>query len=210
MPIEGENDVMASHSAQAGSGHACAPSLFRKQFAFGNAALFRLIAVLLVGLIVGNTTFAREREYIVKGGFLYNFGVYVDWPEAPDPFIIGVLGEDPFGEVLDEIARRKKLKGAPIQIRRFKDVSEYSPVHLLFVAEPEMLPAAMEKIGDNPVLIVADTEGAARRGATINFYIEQDKVRFEVNREAATRKGLKISSQLLRFARIVDEGQQSP
>lgn len=136
---------------------------------------------------------------------MYNFGLYVTWPDKPDPFHIGVLGKDPFGEVLDTIAKHRKLGGAPIKIHRFNSPADYKPVHLLFVSETQLLEEVVRVIGTSPVLIVTDAEGSAQRGAIINFFIENSRVRFEINRRAADQAGLKISSKLLGLARIVDE-----
>lgn len=147
---------------------------------------------------------ADEREHAVKATYLYNFGIYADWPEPPNPFTIGVLGEDPFGMLLEEIAQKRKIKGAPIQIRRFKNAQQLVHADILYIASPELLAPVEEALREKPVLIVTDGEGLAQKGAVINFYIEEGRVRFEVNRKAAVRKNLKLNSQLLRYARLVE------
>jgi hypothetical protein len=154
-----------------------------------------------------------NREYAIKAAYIYNFGRYVEWPPAsfPDsqsPFVIGVLGSDPFGALLDEIVQSKKIEGRPIAARRFASMAEYRPCHILFVsaaASPEQKLAAIKMAQDSPVLLVGEDPGLAERGATINFFIEQNKIRFEINAEAARREQLKISSKLLSLAKIVGE-----
>jgi hypothetical protein len=154
-----------------------------------------------------------NREYAIKAAYIYNFGRYVQWPPAsfPDsqsPFVIGVLGSDPFGALLDEIAQSKKIEGRPIAARRFASMAEYQPCHILFVsaaASPEQKLAAIKMAQDSRVLLVGEDPGLAERGATINFFLEQNKIRFEINAEAARREQLKISSKLLSLAKIVGE-----
>jgi hypothetical protein len=156
------------------------------------------------------------REYEVKAAFLYSFATFIDWPgdavpDAGDAFIIGVLGTDPFGPVLDAIAASKTVRGKRIVVRRFATLEDYTPCHILFVADSERarMRGVVEKLRDAPVLLVADTEGFARVGGAINLVIEDNKVRFEINQAAAEHAGLKISSKLLRLARLVKTEEES-
>ena len=174
-----------------------------------------LATAVLAGLTVSTLATAAEpapTEYEIKAAFIYNFAKYVEWPEESGPdsgelFVIGVLGDDPFGALLDQIARTKTVGDKPIVIRRFDRLEDYTPCHVLFVAASaqDLLPAVLEKLAHSPVLVIGDTEGFAQRGVTINFVIERSKVRFEINPEAAACAGLKISSKLLRLAKIVTE-----
>jgi len=171
------------------------------------------LAAVLAGLTVSTLAPAAEpapTEYEIKAAFIYNFAKYVEWPENNDldsgeAFIIGVLGADPFGALLDQIARSKTIGDKPIVIRRFEHVEDYTPCHILFVAasEHDRLPAILEKLAHSPALVMGDTAGFAHAGVAVNFVIERSKVRFEINPAAATRAGLKISSKLLRLATIV-------
>ncbi len=152
-----------------------------------------------------------NREYAIKAAYLYNFGYYVAWPEntfADDqaPFAIGVLGADPFGDVLDEIARTKKIAGRQIVIKRFASMEDYQPCHILFVTSSARAAdslAAIQKAHFYPVLLVGESPGFAEQGGTINFFIEENRVRFEVNMEVAKQEQLKISSKLLSLAKIL-------
>jgi len=174
-----------------------------------------LAAAVLAALSVSSLAPAAEpapTEYEIKVAFIYNFAKYVEWPEetaldSGGVFIIGVLGDDPFGALLDRLAHNRTIGDKPIMIRRFERFEDYTPCHILFVAasEQERLPAIVEALADSPVLLIGDTEGFARRGVAVNFFIEESKVRFEVNPEAAARAGLKISSKLLRLATIITE-----
>jgi len=152
-----------------------------------------------------------NREYAIKAAYLYNFGRYVEWPpegfeSSGAPFVIGVLGKDPFGAVLDEIAGSKRIEGRRIAVRRFATMAEYTPCQILFVAasaSPQQKAAALQKAQESAVLLVGEGSGFAKQGAVVNFFVESTRVRFEINTEAARRAQLKISSKLLSLAKIV-------
>lgn len=147
------------------------------------------------------------KEYDVKAAFLYNFLLFVEWPgkafEKPEtPFSIGVLGKDPFGEKLDDIAERKTARNRKIVIKRFKKWEDLEPCHLLFVGREEM--KNWEKIGVKiknwNVLTVGEDENFAKMGGMIQFVRVEDNVRFVINEGAALRQDLEISAKLLELA----------
>jgi hypothetical protein len=145
-------------------------------------------------------------EYTIKGVFLYSFGRNVEWPNTAfaddsDPFIIGILGEDPFEGILDEIAEKKTIHGRKIVIRRFASVQSYKPpCQILFVGRsltPEQQAVVIAKTEGQPVLVVGESPGFAERGAAVNFFSEGDRIVFEINSNAARRAGLSMDAKLL-------------
>jgi len=174
-----------------------------------------------------------SREYQVKAAFLYNFMNFVDWPEeklsdSNEPMIIGVIGEDPFGDAFKPIKDRP-IRGKNVVIRRFKgleelkksdeiDESQSNPqiealkkCHVLFIcsSEKKRLGETINLVKDHNVLTVSDIEGFLEAGGIINFVMEDQKVRFEINVTAAKRAKVKIRSQLLRLAKRVVEEEPS-
>ena len=156
-------------------------------------------------------------EYEVKAAFLYSFASFVTWPSASaqakeSSFVVGVLGDDPFGKDLDRIAAAKTVGGKKIVIRRFLSSDACTPCHILFLSSSiaDHLPTILMKLQASGALLVGDTEGFAQKGVHINFYLDEARVRLEANRRAAERAGLKISSKLLRLARIVGDDQAPP
>lgn len=148
-------------------------------------------------------------EYKVKAVFLFHFAQFVEWPEgsfsnADDPLVIGVLGEDPFGQYLDEVVSGESIKGHPLLVKRFDRLEDIGACHILFVRAEgmgqlrtvlkELEPRAMLTVGDNPAFI--------RAGGMIRFFSEDSKIRLQINPEAARSSGLTISSKLLRLADI--------
>ena len=153
-------------------------------------------------------------EYTIKAVFLYNFSRYATWSATPDPssdkpFVIGVLGSDPFGEVLDEIAAKKTVHGRPIVIMRFTSLADYRDgCHILFVCgslPSEQQAAAITRAEGIGTMLVGETPGFAEQGGTINFYTDGDRIRFEINAAAAHRARLELDGKLLSLGRPAND-----
>ncbi len=153
---------------------------------------------------------ARAPEYEVKAAFLYNFAKFVEWPSASlaPSFRICVLGRDPFGVALSNIVQSKSISGRPIVRVQLQSPAEVRLCHVLFISQsdPEALKQVLERTRGLPVLTVGESADFLRLGGSINFVLEQDRVRFEINLESAERHHLKLSSKLLAVARVVNVG----
>ncbi|MDP2309087.1 MAG: YfiR family protein [Pseudomonadota bacterium] len=152
----------------------------------------------------------QTREYALKAEFLERFTQFVDWPKEafPDPgaaFVLCVVGQNPFGSLLEEMARARRFGRRRGEVRYLGDLARLHECHLVWVsrAEKHTLDVVLAQTGGRPILTVGDTPGYAEAGVLINFFIEQDRIRFEINHLAAQRGGLVFSSQLLRLARVV-------
>jgi hypothetical protein len=154
-------------------------------------------------------------EYQVKAAFLYNFAKFVEWPVSafPNetaPFVIGVLGEDPFGKELDRITEGRIVQGRSIIVRRFQDTSDLAACQILFICSSERprLKDIFKALERANVLTVGEMDGFAQSGGGINFFLLENKIRFEINTAAAELSGLKVSSKLLSLARIVKKNEE--
>lgn len=152
----------------------------------------------------------RPTEYQVKAAFLYNFAKFVQWPAdafgGPSaPLVICIAGEDPFGNYLTRIVAGKTINGRRLIVEGRPETADFRSCHIVFadVAEKKHLPQILGGLKDAPVLTVGETDGFTQEGGVVNFYLEQNRVRFEINVAAAARGRLKISSKLLALARIV-------
>src|SRR3979411_1073961 len=145
-------------------------------------------------------------EYLVKAGFIYNFAKFVEWPstafaEPDSPIVIGVLGTDPFGTIIDKIVQDKKIGTRGFVVKRLKwgtDLKELKECKILFVGASEKahMDELVQIVRGLPILTVCETPGFADRGGVIRFVLEDNRVRFEVNVVAARQAGLTISSRL--------------
>jgi hypothetical protein len=154
---------------------------------------------------------APVKEYQVKAAILLQSARFVEWPaEADAPIVVGVLGEDPFGPLLDQIFKGESAKGRPLEIRRFKAPQDLEPCHILFVcaSEKERWPEIRKRLGEDAFkargpLTVSDIEAFAEAGGVLHLDLQEKKVRLRINVDAAARASLKISSQLLKLAVVV-------
>ena len=147
-------------------------------------------------------------EYEVKAAFLFNFMQFVEWPagastNAKAPFMIGVLGEDPFGAMLEKTVKSETLRGRPLAIRRTQRIANLKDCHVVFVCRSEKarIGEILDALHGSSVLTVSDIEHFCRNGGMIGLFNEGGKIRFEINQEAAEQCQLKISSKLLRLGR---------
>ena len=166
-----------------------------------------LLLLLVAGLLLLGGK--RRGEYELKAAFLYQFAKGVTWPEAAfagsPSFTIGVLGEDPFEEDLEETVGGKSIGNRPIVFERFAELALLRPCQLLFVAESEADEVAevVAKLRGLAVLTVGDEEDLARRGLMVSFKTESRKVRFEMNVAAIRAAGLEVSADLVDAATVV-------
>lgn len=144
-------------------------------------------------------------EYEIKAVFLLHFSKFVEWPAsaftAPNaPMFLCVLGDDPFGPVLEEVVRNESVGSHPIAVARYRLAGDVDRCHILFIgtsAEPRRI---LDQVHGKSILTVSDEEEFTRRGGVIGFVTVNGKVKLQVNRSSAQRADLRISSRLLRLA----------
>jgi hypothetical protein len=162
-----------------------------------------LSAIVLALLSAQASSAGDDLEYQVKAAFLFNFLKFVEWPGGASeaPWVIGILGTDPFGPILDNTVRSKIVNGRPVQVRRYAHLSDVKDCNVLFIGRGEF-----ERLG-TPVrpglLTVGEAPGFLKSGGIINFYLEDNHVRFEIQPSAAHSSGLRVSAQLLKLGRAL-------
>jgi len=170
----------------------------------------RTVLLALALLFNGAFAAAVPGEYQVKAVFLYNFTHFVEWPADafPDPqapFVIGVLGQDPFGAALDEAVRGESVNGRPLVVQRYSGVSDLKPCQILFI--DRSIDGEIEKalgiLARQRTLTVSDLDSGTPRAVIIRFLNENQKIRLQINVDSARTAGLTISSKLLRPAQVI-------
>jgi hypothetical protein len=172
---------------------------------------FSLLTLLPLWLpLVGSIEATQEgqpTEYQLKAAFLFNFAMFVEWPqhafaERTSPFVIGVLGENPFHDDLAKTLQNKKIDDHPLQVREIHLPVEATNCHLLFISasEKKRLPEVLQSVKGSSVLTVSEIDGFTQEGGMINFVLQGTKVRFQINKETASASGLRISSKLMNLA----------
>jgi hypothetical protein len=154
-------------------------------------------------------------EYQVKAAFLFHFAQFVEWPEetlkdASSPLTYCTIGEDPFHGSLDAALNGKTIGARSFRVLHFKQPQEVQGCQVLFVgtAERKFLPSILASVKGNSVLTVGESEHFVQEGGMIGFCLEENKIRFEINLEAAQKANLRISSRLLALAKSVIGGQR--
>jgi hypothetical protein len=168
---------------------------------------FVLSLGLLLAAAPGHAQAPPPSEYQLKAAFLFNFAKFIDWPpeafaDDKSPLIIGILGDNPFGNDLEPTVAGKKINDHPITIRMFRAAAEATNCHILFISnsEKKRLPEIIQSLRGTSILSVGETERFIETGGMVNFVQEASKIRFQINDDAAKAARLKISSKLLSLA----------
>lgn len=173
------------------------------------------VLAMLVGLILADTartTRAQSQasEYHVKAAFLFHFVQLVDWPAGSlgndaNAVTVCTVGEDPFQGDLEATLAGQSLGARSFRIRHLKSADDFQGCQVLFVSKRDALRLSrlLAVLKDGSVLTVGESDGFVEQGGMIGFLLVDNKVRFEINLQAAERAHLKISSRLLLLAESV-------
>jgi YfiR/HmsC-like len=177
-----------------------------------------LRAVALVSvLVIVSSLFAQTSkpgEYAIKATYLYNFARYVEWPVRSavngDSFAICVLGQDPFGSSLDSALAGETIDGKNVVARRISAPQDAVTCRIVFISSSEdaRLKGHLTALRKTDVLTVGDMPNFSQRGGMIQFVLDGNKVRFQVNLATAEEAGLTLSSELLKVAIAVRRTSQ--
>ncbi|MBN2227445.1 MAG: YfiR family protein [candidate division Zixibacteria bacterium] len=158
----------------------------------------------------------QPSEFDVKAAYVYNFTKFVDWPSEvfPDdsaPVRIGVFDDIEFVRILKETVQGKTAYGRQLEVIPVNDDTQLTDLHILCFAHDiqDRQVALLDTLRDRPLLTIGECGRFTARGGMINLFMEDNKVRFEINPEATRRAGLTISSHLLKLARIVPESSSA-
>jgi hypothetical protein len=186
------------------------PAVSKNNFASKN--LIALLAAFFFALVfsaapVCTAQDTQPTEYQIKAAFLFNFAKFVEWPAEAfattnSPLVIGVLGQNVFGDNLERTISNKTINNRPLLCKEFRSVTEATNCQILFISASEAarFPKIVDALHGTSVLTVSESDQFIEAGGMINFVIEANKIRFQINAEAAKKSGLSISSKLLSLA----------
>jgi hypothetical protein len=167
----------------------------------------RIVILALYLLASGNAAGADAPSAPeVMAAMIYNFALFVEWPSDAEtkqsPFIIGVFGEDPVEKYLDVAMKTRTLQKRRIEVRQISQTGDVKDCHVLFISQSQKkrIPEILAAIKSQAVLTVADIDNFAILGGMIGFIKDGNRLRFQINPDAPTEAGLKISSRLLSLA----------
>jgi hypothetical protein len=179
----------------------------------------RLLCAVITGILFWTSAAPAVRpqgtvpsEYELKAAFLFNFAKFIDWPptafaDSGSPITVCVFGKDPFGHFLDDALVNKRIANRSVVVERLKDKSGARQCQMIFVSASQSsgLPAVLDTVKGESVLLVGETPDFATQGGTIEFTFEDSRVRFVINTDAADRARLRVDSKLLALAKIVHD-----
>jgi hypothetical protein len=165
---------------------------------------------ILAMLLCAAARAAAPDEYQVEAVFLLHFTQFVEWPPSvlPDtssPFVIGVLGQDLFGNALEDAVRGESVNGHPLVVRRFAKGTDLTPCQILFIDRSAVhdVDRILGPLAHTGTLTVSNFEVPAPADVIIRFLNEDRRIRLRINVDYARNAGLTISSKLLRPSQVV-------
>jgi hypothetical protein len=188
---------------------------FRRAARRGTGAITAVVLAALVLSRIAGAQSGEPTEYEVKAAFLFNFTKFVEWPassfeDSHSPIVLGILGEDPFGDSLARIIAGQKVQGRSLIIRKKHFGDDLRLCHVLFVSSSEREHRAqiLGSIPSASVLTVSDMEGFAAAGGVMQFVTQDSRVRFIVNLDAVAQNRLHFSAKLLALAQVIGHGNR--
>lgn len=170
------------------------------------------LAFCLLQVLAFKTAAAQEGpvdEYKLKAAILYNLTYFVEWPDSASsrqaPIVLCILGQDPFASSIASTIPQKTHDDRPVLVRHVQSDKKFSGCHILYIGSSERKSAAhiFSSLGGSSTLTVGETAQFAAQGGMIQFSVEDQRVRFDINVNATSRAGLKISSKLLALSQVV-------
>lgn len=169
--------------------------------------LLPLIGVILFCSAALDAIAAAPGEYDVKAAYLYNFPKFIELP-GTDTLTLCIVGNDPFGKAINAL-QGSVTAGKRLVVKQVGSAEAIPECQILFISSSEegKLESILKYARKKQILTIGDTPGYPQQGVIINFYLENNKVRIEINIDTAEQSKLKISSKLLNLARIIHDGQ---
>jgi hypothetical protein len=169
---------------------------------------------LLAGHFVGGAMAVAQpvvidHEYEYKAAYLYHFAGLCEWPDGETgPIVVGVLGPNRFGRQLQRIEKQSENLPRPIDTQVFGDIGQYKSCQILFIAgskwdaqAEQRMQQILKKTKDQATLIFTEVDDPEfiRAGVSVNFYIDDNRLRLLINRKAAKEAGVVIPDRLLKL-----------
>jgi hypothetical protein len=166
-----------------------------------------ILAVVL--LVTGFQASAQQEKFRVQAMFVYNFTRMAAWPQSyqSGDFVIGVYGNSPIHKEFVDLASVRQVGSQKIEVKQFNSVDEIGKCHIIFVASNQArnIPEITQKLKSNNIsaLVISEARNSLADGAAVNFIMENDRPRYELNESNARSMGLNLGSEMTRLATAV-------
>jgi len=165
---------------------------------------FVLVIVIIISLMISTKSVAQT-EYKIYSGLMFHFIKYTQWPSVGSEIVLGVFGKSPMNT--EALALNGKMAGSmKVVVKEIQNVTEVDQCQILFVpsSQASKYSEIASKAKQHNVLVVSNSPTAIKNGVVVNFFEENSKVKFEISNKNAAENGIKISSELLKLAKVVD------
>lgn len=150
---------------------------------------------------------AQDIDYGFHAKYIYHFTKYIDWPanKKGGDFVIALVGQSPANKAIKEFFTGKKVGNQTVVVKEYSSSADFAGVSIIYLAtsSTNQLSGLVTKASAAKALLVCEKAGTARKGADISFFIEDEKLKFELHKSIIESKGLKIAGDLLRLAVII-------
>jgi hypothetical protein len=172
----------------------------------------KVVILIVLTVSAGSKLFSQTDINIMKAVAIEKIALFVTWPTCSTKdttsheFIIGVVGSDSFSEVLENVYKDEKIKNKRVKVVTITDTQEAIDCDLLYIPRIRIseLEIVLNQIKGNAILTISDSDGFAEQGCFINFYENENKLRFEVNQRGMQEEGFNIDYRLLRVSKIIN------
>lgn len=168
---------------------------------------------ILICLFLGKTSLLAQSysEAEIKAAFVCNFAKFSQWPSTKfktdtSSIIIGLVGEEPFGEIIYKIAKSAQVNDRKILVKKIENLSQLSEIHLLYIGKVDAatLTNFLGLSPKNSVLTISELKNFCQMGGIINFSKDKAKYGFEINDKIAQKSKITISAKLLKLATVIE------
>ena len=170
--------------------------------------VFLLILIIIPSFMAYSQSGGRVKSESIMAVYIFNFTKFLEWSNNDsDVFYISVLGKSRITESLFKVAENEKVKGKRIVIDELQDINNLKNNSVLFItgADADRLPAILKYASGKNVLTVGNTEKYAEKGVCINFFLSEDKIKFEINLKSIEKAGIIPNTRLLSIASRIYE-----
>ncbi len=156
--------------------------------------------------IFARTAQAQNSDHKFHSVFILNFIKYIQWPNVSSDFVIGVLGDADIIAELERSSQNKNVAGQKIVIKKYDNINDFNgECHVFYIpnGKSKHLADALTKTSGKSTLVITEKNGLASKGSGINFVLKDGRWKFELNKEATEKAGLKVSSDLAKLAILI-------
>jgi hypothetical protein len=159
---------------------------------------FTLLVLACAGIGAGSAQVTNINQ--AQSLYIYNFSRLIQWPEGNQSgdFVIGVIGDNEMFKSLNTYLLNKKVGTQPIVIKQFENAESLTRCHIIFVGSGKVsvFEEVVSRLRGSNSLIITEKKGMVNFGSAIDFFLDQDKLKFVINSVNAQKYNLTVSKSL--------------